>query len=156
LLRWVKKIRSLSWKEQWLCLVVLCLSGVVRLGILLLPFRWLATRLGTHMQESPFQEDGVKIEEARQIGWIIEMVSPHTLWESKCLVQAIVGKILLRQRGIPNTLYLGVSTDGGSLVAHAWLRCGEAILTGGQGHHQFSIVGKFFDGGEDQKFNERR
>lgn len=125
-----------------------CLTGVVRLAILLVPFRRLARVLGKHMQESPLQENSVKLETARQIGRVVETVSRYTPWESKCLVQAIVGKILLRQRGIANTLYLGVGRDEEkNLAAHAWLRCGEKILTGGQGRNRFSIVSKFFDDG---------
>jgi hypothetical protein len=46
-------------------------------------------------------------------------------------------------RGIDNTLYLGVGRDETKgLVAHAWLRCGELILTGG-GREHFMVVGKF-------------
>lgn len=125
------------------------LTGFVRLAILLLPFRWLTPILGKHMQESPAKEASVKFETARRVGRVIETVSRYTPWESKCLVQAIVGKIMLRRRGIANTLYLGVGKDEKkSLTAHAWLRCGETILTGGQGLEQFAIVGKFADDGD--------
>jgi len=73
-------------------------------------------------------------------------VSCYTPWESKCLVQAIVGKIMLRQYGIGNTLYLGVGkNEEMSLVAHSWLRCGELIITGGHDLNQYAVVGKFAD-----------
>lgn len=156
LIRRVKKFFALSWREQRLFMEAFCLTGVVRLTILLLPFRWLAPFLGRHMCESPMKEDSVKLAAAGRIGRVVETVSRHTPWESKCLVQAIVGKIMLRQRGINNTLYLGVGKNEGNLVAHAWLRCGETIITGGQGQERFTMVGKFADDGGYAEVGERR
>ena len=94
------------------------------------------------------QEDITKLEVARKIGEVVDTVSRSTPWESKCLVQALVVKIMLRRRGIANTLFLGVGKDEeNSLVAHAWLRCGETIITGGKGRQWFTVVGKFADSG---------
>ncbi len=157
LLRRVIKFFALSWRDQRLFMEAFCLTGVVRLTILLLPFRWLAPFLGKHMMESPTKEGVVKLAAAQRIGRVVETVSRYTPWESKCLVQAIVGKIMLRQRGINNTLYLGVGrNEGKSLVAHAWLRCGERIITGGRGRERFAMVGKFADGGGYEEAKERR
>ncbi len=151
----VKKFFHLPWREQWLFLEAFCLTGVVRLAILALPFRWLTPLLGKHMRESPMKEDFIKIESARRVGQVVETVSRYTAWESKCLVQAIAGKIMLRWRGIDNTLYLGVGKDEGKIiVAHAWLRCGGTILTGGQGRERFTIVGKFADDGGNKTLSE--
>jgi hypothetical protein len=137
---------GLSWGEQFMLLQAFCLAGLVRLAIIVLPFRYLAQALGKHMVESPMEEDFIKLGVANQIGWGVEAVSRYTPWESKCLVQAIVGKIMLRQHSITNTLYLGVGrNEENSLVAHAWLRCGETIITGGQGRERFTMVGKFAD-----------
>lgn len=144
--RRVIRFFGLPWREQLLFIEAFCLTGVVRLAILLIPFRWMAPALGKHMFESPMKEDSIKLVTAIRIGWIVETASRHTPWESKCLVQAIVGKILLRQYGIANTLYLGVQRDDGKkLVAHAWLRCGETIITGGLCLERFAVVGKFAD-----------
>jgi hypothetical protein len=140
------KFFGLSWLEQRLFIEAFCLTGVVRLAVLLLPFRWLTPVLGKHMRESPMKEDAIKLEAAKRVSRVVETVSLYTAWESKCLVQAIAVKIMLRQRGIANTLYLGVGkNEKKSLVAHAWLRCGEAIITGGQGRERYAIVGKFAD-----------
>ena len=128
---------------------VFFLTGIVRLAIISLPFRWLSPALGKHMQESPMNEKDLNLKAAREVGWVCEKVSRYTPWESKCLVQAIIAKIILRQLGIANTLYLGVSKDKqNGLVAHAWLRCGEIVITGGQSQERFTIVSKFADGRE--------
>lgn len=57
--------------------------------------------------------------------------------------QAITGKLLLRRRGIPNTLYLGVivSEDRTALEAHARLRCGPLSVSGGNGDEKYAVVG---------------
>ena len=149
LFRQIKKFFTISRQNQWLFIEALFLTGVVRLAILVFPFRWLAPILGSQMQESPLQEDAVKLEYAKQIGYIVEAISRYTPWKSKCLVQAAVSKLMLRHRGIANTLYLGVSKDAREgLVAHAWLRCGPVIISGG-GYVQkkFTVVGRFVDDG---------
>ncbi len=152
MLRRLRSFICLPWPEKCLFTEAYCLTGMVRLAVLLLPFRWLSPLLGQHMLESPEQEDTATIEAARQVGLIVEKVSRHTPWDSKCLVQAIVGKILLRQRGINSTLYLGVGREEEiGLVAHAWLRSGGLILTGGRGRDRFTIVGKFADTGKDRE-----
>lgn len=148
MIRRIIQFVGLSWWEQWLFIEAFCLSGVVRLAIILVPFRRLAPFLGKHMRESPMKENVVKFVAAKRIGRVVETVCCYTPWESKCLVQAIVGKIMLRRRGINNTLYLGVGrNEGRSLVAHAWLRCGETVITGGRGRERFTLVGKFADDG---------
>lgn len=100
------------------------------------------------MGESECRMDNVGLRQAVRIGRAVETISRYTPWESKCLVQAVVGKIMLRRLGLANTLYLGVRGDGGNgLQAHAWLRCGDVILTGGSGRKEFTVVSKFADGG---------
>lgn len=147
----IKRIRQfvrLSGVEQRLFIVILFLTAVIRLALLFLPFRWLRPILGTSMKESQMEVDQDSRNKAQQIGIMVERVSRHTPWKSKCLVQALAGKFLLRWQGITNTLYLGVGKDEcNALIAHAWLRCGNMILTGGRGREQFTVVGHFTDGG---------
>ena len=51
---------------------------------------------------------------------------------------------MLRRRQIQSTLYLGLAKDASqSLQAHAWLRCGEDIITGKAGHERFSVISSF-------------
>ncbi len=70
-------------------------------------------------------------------------VSNHTPWESKCMVQALATKWILKRYGIASTIYFGVMKDPentGALKAHAWLRVGEYIVTGKEGHMAFKVV----------------
>ena len=97
------------------------------------------------MEESGNREN-TEIGFMRRLSWAIELMSRYTPWESKCLVQAITGKLFLRQRRIENTLYLGVAkTQEESLIAHAWLRSGDDIVTGVCDSKEFTVVAKFTD-----------
>lgn len=74
----------------------------------------------------------------------IRTMSRHLPWECKCLAQAISGKMMLRRRQIPSTLYLGVAKkEDGDLNAHAWLRAGDIIILGGGGLKRFAVVSTF-------------
>ena len=46
------------------------------------------------------------------------------------------------EKGIASTIYLGVFKENGKLKAHAWLRCGQLYLTGGNGEGM-AVVAKF-------------
>jgi alkylated DNA repair dioxygenase AlkB len=51
---------------------------------------------------------------------------------------------MLKRRGIPSTVYLGVDRGRRQwLDAHAWLRSGEVVLTGGAGRQRFKTIGVF-------------
>ena len=117
--------------------------GMSRLAILILPFRWIAPFLGRHMANSgknEYRDRQTVIFVSRAI---LDM-SCHLPWECKCLAQAISGKMMLRRRQIPSTLYLGVAKkEDGDLNAHAWLRAGDIIILGGGGLERFAVVSTF-------------
>ena len=123
--------------------------GLARLAILVLPFRWLAPRLGRHMAQSPAKA-AASAALLDRISWSVNTASRHLPWECKCLVQALAGKAMLRRRGVASTLYLGVAKDPeAGLQAHAWLRCGERILTGELALAGFTVISTFAE--EDQE-----
>jgi len=129
--------------EQALYLETAFWLGVSRLAILILPFRWIAPFLGTHMAQS--DENAYRDRKtAIFISRAILVMSCHLPWECKCLTQAVSCKMMLQRRRIPSTLYLGVSKkEDGDLNAHAWLRAGDMIILGGGGLESFSVVSTF-------------
>jgi hypothetical protein len=133
--------------EQRLFFAAMLWLGLSRLAILLLPFRWIAPYLGRNMalttDELPVGCETLLIN---AVQWAIQTASCYAPWECRCLVQAIAGKILLRRRGIPSTIYMGVRRDENNCFsAHAWLRCGKFILTGKPGMEYYAIVATFAD-----------
>lgn len=140
------KWRRRSRTERILLLEAFVLLAVARLGVLILPFRWLAKSLGHHMKETAESIQPADLQLARMIGWAVRSAANYTPWESVCLPQAVAAKWMIKRRGIPGTLYLGVMKDetkAEKLAAHAWVRCGQVILTGAKGHLQYTVVSTF-------------
>jgi hypothetical protein len=81
---------------------------------------------------------------AKKVAYSVNQVCNKTRWESKCLVRALTAQKLLSEKGIDSTLYLGCKEENGKMVAHAWIRCGQAYVTGGNGAAEgYAIVEKF-------------
>lgn len=111
---------------------------------LLRSFARLAPSLGESMQETSEDEAGLDKETLCRVQHAVYVMSRHTFWESKCLVKAIAAMKMLERRGIGSTLYLGTARDeSGSMIAHAWLRCGPYTITGAEEMQRFAVVGKF-------------
>ena len=65
-------------------------------------------------------------------------------WRSSCLACAIGGSLMLRRRGLPSLLHLGIQSDPRrELSAHAWLRCGEIDIVGAEIASEFTPVAAF-------------
>ncbi|TDG37689.1 lasso peptide biosynthesis B2 protein [Pedobacter changchengzhani] len=117
------------------------LAAWIRFCIYFFPFKFYKNTLGK-LQEEAVQEISTEaMAFALNIKNIVLTVCNHTPWESKCLVQAIICKKILKRSGIKSTIYLGVKNDNNKkLLAHAWLKFGDKILTGGAGHKEFNVV----------------
>ncbi|MBB6671457.1 lasso peptide biosynthesis B2 protein [Cohnella nanjingensis] len=109
-----------------------------------LPFKRIAPKLGRPMSETPHVHDLPAERVVRSISEAVRVMSCHTFWESKCLVQALAAKKMLERRSMDSTLYLGTAKDKqGNLIAHAWLRSGPVYLTGGGERRMFTTVAVF-------------
>ncbi len=130
--------------EQLFYTEIIFWLGLSRLAILTLPFKWIAPFLGQHMAGTNEISSKRTRQKSIRIARAIRTISEHMPWECKCLVQAMAGKIMLRNRKVTTTLYLGVSKkETGELNAHAWLRMGELVILGGGGLEQFAVVSTF-------------
>lgn len=138
------RLSTTSWRQRFSLGEALVWLALARLALLVVPFRWTARRLGETMAESASDEP-VDTEALEGIAWSIRTASASAPWQTKCLAQAIAAKAALRVRGVPSTLYLGVSRPGKAarLNAHAWLRCGDRILTGERSSGEFTVIASF-------------
>jgi len=143
-LRKVKNFRTFLIRDKLLILKAFFITGIMRIMLILVPFKVLKRYIGKYNEESPFNIDSINRDRIKKIGWAVTKISIYTPWESKCLVQALTAQRLLSDNGFESTLYLGVrkSSNKGMLDAHAWTRCGSIYVTGGNGE-KFSIVAKF-------------
>jgi hypothetical protein len=127
-----------------LFLEAVLLLAYFRFLILHKQFGDISDKLGRHKEETDFTNDAEKRNKILNIKYVIACASKHTPWQSKCLVQAFTAKTMLKKRNIRSTVYLGVAKDkNGEMIAHAWTRCGEIYVTGGNGHNHFTVTGFF-------------
>lgn len=143
----VAKWRRRNREERKLIFEALALLGLARMGVLFLPFRFLARSIGNRIrQEAQTLPPPADLKSAQMIGEAIRAAAKYTPWESVCLPQAVAAKWMLKRRNIPGVLYLGVMKDATKpekLAAHAWIKSGNLILTGAKGHGQYTVVSRF-------------
>lgn len=144
---WARKIKTyiltISTKEKLLFIEAFLLTGIMRYKILKTPFNKLKIQLGEYNKESAEEVSIETYKKAKQIRWIVTHISQHTPWESLCLVQAMTVQKMLKKRNISTTIYLGVNKDkNNEMKAHAWIRCGQMYITGGNGTG-YATVAKF-------------
>jgi hypothetical protein len=143
----IKKFTKLSSEEKKLFLEAYVTLGVMRAAILTVSFK----RLTRSLEHLPNKEELTALNDneisiATAVSQAITRAASHTHWESACLAQSLTAQRMLQKRGIPGVFYLGVTKDEESeekMKAHAWSQCGETIITGGEGHEEFTVLSVF-------------
>ena len=69
-----------------------------------------------------------------RLSWAFGAAAARVPWRSDCLPQAMAADRWLRRYGMRPQFFVGVAKDvHGRLEAHAWLRCDNVTVTGGDG-----------------------
>lgn len=143
-MRRLKKWWHLPFHLKWMLIEVLFLSAYYRMKLLYFPFAKLSDKIGTLGFETEKEAQNETI--CMECAWATDVICKRTPWESKCLVRALTAKKLLNQRKLPCTLYMGVLLNQqGDMTAHAWLRCGEIYVSGGNGEGTYTITAVYGD-----------
>jgi hypothetical protein len=122
----------------WEALIALALA---RLRMVFVSFKQIAAWLGTPGTESPGKATAEQVEVAIEIGWAVYCLARRVPWDSRCLAQALAAKWMLRRRGLESTVTFGADRGKShGFVAHAWLRFGPCLVTGGVGHERFKTL----------------
>jgi len=132
--------------------------ALMQLGIRM-PFRTVARLLGMRDGESSERVGPNQRAQAAEVGWAISTAAGHVPWKSTCLAQALAAAAMLGRLGIPTTMYMGVANDavvGDGLSAHAWLRCGDVVLTGGAERARFTTIARFASTGRRRRVRSAR
>jgi hypothetical protein len=145
----LRKFLSLAPLDQILLVEAGFWLGVARLAMLTLPFRWIKRGWGEPQALSAKKPRGTPTELLERVSWAVATASPHLPWDCLCLAQAMAAKAMLKRRGIPSTLSLGLAKDGTAPPqGHAWLTCGDQVLTGWQGMERFTVITTFAENGK--------
>ena len=66
-----------------------------------------------------------------RVAYIVPIMGLRVPWRSDCVVQALAARRWLARGGVGSNLCIGVRNDAQGFQAHAWLKVGERIVTGG-------------------------
>ena len=120
--------------------IALCTAATI--GLRLVRFSRVASHLGRHMAQSPPNGSGSSGTDVRRIKWAVATAARLLPWKPVCLPQAVAAQWMLRRRGIPSTLYLGTD-PANQYAAHAWVRAGRIVVTGGDDPRRYTVVSTF-------------
>jgi hypothetical protein len=144
LLRTLSTWNRLNWHRRRLLIEAVIAVPVAWLLLRLVPFKRIAAWLGKPGQESPTALPAGSVLLGSEIGWAVRGAADRFPGEGLCLVQGLAAAAIARRRRLPTTLYLGVArSEKEGLQAHAWVRCGDRVVTGRAGHQRFKIVERF-------------
>jgi hypothetical protein len=138
------KVRKVSGRDWCLFVRAIYWTGIARILIVFVPLKRFSFLLGTHMKVTPETAVPENMEILKAVGIAISRASRFVPWRCKCYEQAIAAKMILRGYGLETTLYYGIAKEQDKkLIAHAWVRCGDYIVTGRLGMKRFTVVGTF-------------
>ena len=141
------KFLKLSVSDKLLLVQTCLLLPFFQCSVKLVPFRYLIKFFKLKVCESTsVTQSAGYLHDIDRIAWAIKCVECHfPRISGRCLAQALTARQLLHQRNVPCILCLGAKSDqmSNSLSAHAWLCCGDIVVTGGHHMEQFNKLTSF-------------
>jgi Transglutaminase-like superfamily len=138
----LRKVRTRSREEGWRLLEAAFFLVLMRAAVLLFSFQSIARWLGLEQEDAAADIAPAQANAAAEVARAVDTVAMRMPWNT-CLVQTLAAAAMMRRRSIPCTLCLGVAKGERQIVAHAWLRCGKAVLAGASGHQRFAVISAF-------------
>jgi hypothetical protein len=140
LIRKIKSFADTPASFKWIFLKAWFLSAFVKITLVFLPFSRVMKWKGQPGKETPTLPDPRTDEYRRMLQSAMRLVALYTPWKSECYTQALTAKIILQQRGMPATIYIGFRRDRtGAYEGHAWLRSYDRIITGNQEINTYQV-----------------
>jgi hypothetical protein len=137
--RWKHKIgkfSQLEWADKWLFIRAVFWLAVVRIVLLFMPFRRLFENQTVDSRSVAVDADP---EFLRRVTYAVSSAANHVPWRSDCFPQTIAARVLLKRRGYESIIHVGVERVGEDMLnGHAWLTCGDIVVTGGSELHRYT------------------
>lgn len=139
--RIIKKYIELPGSDKKLFFEAVRLTFWIRLRSFFLNFNKNVSKIGVPHKESLIKPDSDQLKIIYKVFRAMRRSSIYLPFNNSCLYEALVVKLMLNSRGIESTFYLGVSKDSTKqLKAHAWLKCGDTIITGRRGMENYTSI----------------
>ena len=140
----LKRYLGTSSSRKFLLVEALFALALARIAMALIPFRSIAAWLGTAGAESSSAATSDELRAAEEIGWAVGVLGRRVPGDGRCLAQALAATRMLRHRGLEGTVTFGVREGASAgFDAHAWLRMGSCVVTGGPGYQEFKAFTTF-------------
>lgn len=98
----------------------------------ILPFRRVARLVGRVEAAGETSLPPPADAPVRAVGRAVEAAARRLPWRPLCLPQALAASLMLRRRGVPSALHIGVAMgEGRKFQAHAWLVAAGGVVCGG-------------------------
>ncbi len=125
------KFLSLTLGEKQLLLSSFILLGLVRLGLLLLPFGTLQQFMASISQVNAVKAKQYSAPTIEIIAKTVNISSRYMPGGAKCLARALTTQVLMNRFGYLSELRIGVAKgERGEFEAHAWVESQGEIVIG--------------------------
>ncbi len=139
-MRRLRKFVRLPAAERRLLINAVLLLWMVKVGLVLLPFR-AKRRLLSRLTRVASSNRVTRESSVADVVWAVELAGQLTPWASTCLTQALTAQVLLLRRGHPAVVHIGaVREEGGKFLAHAWVESGGDVVIGGFELEQYTPI----------------
>ncbi len=143
----LKRYWRISPAQRGLLREAIAALALARIALACVPFSRIAAWLGTAGAESPATVTPEQAQAAEAVGWAVSALARRVPWDGRCFAQALAASAMLRHRGVDGTVSFGVCEGASAgFEAHAWLRVGARIVSGGGGHERFKAFTTFSRG----------
>jgi hypothetical protein len=114
------------------------------MALSLLPFRRVLAWQGVPGVESPDAPDPSSLAYRTALHGALLRCARHAPRLATCYAVCLAGKVLLRWRGLPSTMYIGFrKTTDGLHEGHAWLRSHDTWVSGGGRRHHYHVHSQY-------------
>ena len=121
-------IRHLPWRQRWTLLEAFVLLPKLAVWIRLLGLRRVRALLHRLAPGSRAGVDPQSLAAARDAARLVAAAAARQPFAVSCLPRSLTLWWMLRRRGIPTELHLGVRNESGNIEAHAWLEADGVVL----------------------------
>jgi Transglutaminase-like superfamily len=127
----LRRLLGLSASDRCLLIKAFVLIGIIRLGLLALPFRVVLQFLETISQPAIKSGQSTSHASVRKIAWAVKVISRSMPGKVKCLARALTTQTLMNWQGHSCEFRIGVAkSNGGTLEAHAWVEYQGQVVIG--------------------------
>lgn len=135
-----------KWRDKLLFIEVLLWLLLAKVFLRFIPFQYFRSLLGQPNKgnnHAPLlaEHSSVKLKKIR---FFFSLAGKQFNCFTNCYAQAIAAKQLMRIRGWQTSLQIGVyQCPTGKLPGHAWLSCGDLVITGDHQLERYQVIAQF-------------